>query len=102
MNAKVSSNSESFASKTKRRLKSGRQFSLHEPTHAPEQFVALIPKVCATARQDAILFTGDVSAGTNTDFSQCSAIRRSTSTAISGRKSLHRGQYRDGLGMLHQ
>jgi hypothetical protein len=39
---KVSSNSESFASKTTGRQKSGMLFSSHEPRNVPERFVALI------------------------------------------------------------
>jgi len=46
---KVSSNSESFASKTTGRQKSGMLFSPHEPGNVPERFVALIPKVCTRA-----------------------------------------------------
>jgi len=43
---KVSSNSESFALKTKRRPQSGMRFSPHEPCNAPESFIALRLNVC--------------------------------------------------------
>jgi uncharacterized protein with HEPN domain len=36
------------------------QFSLHELTHAPDQFVALIPKVCTRASWRAIMGVGNV------------------------------------------
>ena len=45
----ISSNSESFALKTKRRPKFGMQFSPHEPRNILERVVLLIPKVCTRA-----------------------------------------------------
>ena len=45
---KVRSNSESFASPAKQRPKSGTQFSLPEPVHAPERFFLSVSEICTT------------------------------------------------------
>jgi hypothetical protein len=57
---RVSSNSKSFASKTKRLPKFGRRFSPHDPRQAPEHLLTLTSNIYTTALQQAPVERRDV------------------------------------------